>query len=473
MTSYLKIDPTPSEWIYKTKEFEVTIQAYDDYNKRISGHQLYVILSIIKDGVEQKDTIFSDDNGIISFKVSEECTVSLDTYRVNEVDTTRSPSETLDSSKYKREIIFTNQYLPFRPFAIGLKAKYTGKSLFVGDVVPLDKIEVTINMSDMTTEHQTINDDPTNFIITPQTITIKGDNTVHITYHDTVFNKDYECDIIISGKYRESDLYAEYQKYRVAPDGSKELKRPKTFGETVSKDEIDVYVTIFDGTQNTVIKVPEDEWEFTTYPVVTNMNLGIFEIEYNQMRATVRVSVDVTINGWYLDAWYEGYPIKIHHKYIASNFRIYLINRHTDEFRMLELHECIIEPESPILDKTGWNWYTVKYRWGSYEFKDKVAIYCYEDAIIESTEFSMWYWDYNTHSLVNNTKLFDDACTVGGKRWFNWFKIHNRIIELNRYGFYRLRAPKLCGLDTRFDTEWILRCEQNTQLEAELNRYLK
>jgi hypothetical protein len=92
----------------------------------------------------------------------------------------------------------------------------------------------------------------------------------------------------------------------------------------------------------------------------------------------------------------------------------------------------------------------------------------YEEMVYPEHDFEMLYYDPNTHSVIDVTEDFDEACQIAGNRYFNWSKILDRIKDTAHYGQYKLYAPKLTGLSVRCDTEWFITCLYRRAIDAML-----
>ncbi len=475
MSTYY-LQPNVSTWQNQYDPFIATILAYDDNNIRISNKQLYVIYDItyddsIPDLINNGKTLYSDKDGRIEFHFAERCHVSIDLYMVSEYDASLDIAYMADPEKYTCYHVCDNVIIPFKPYVTSFEASYISDvPVAVNSTIPRKYVQVLIRKSDNTSARFTIESDAyKDYIVTPNTIEHINDNVVTVSYRDPIIDRLWQQDIIVTGKVQELEILATYIGILVDldGDGKPDEVRKKQLNNLVSKSEILVTLITYDGYTNSQRYLDNDEWEFTTFPQITNVNLGIFTIMRNDLRCNVRVPFLWYPADCWIDAWYEGYPVLVGQKFIPSDFRIYLYKpNHNRE--LLPFDQCQIVPDDYVIHNVGTNWFTIRYKYNNWTISDKVAIIGYEETKYEEKDFELLYYNPTTHSIEDVTGLFDEACTIAMRRYFNWSKILSKVSELVMYGKYKLHAPKLCGLSSRCDTDWIFTCTYNKAIDAML-----
>lgn len=475
MSTYY-IQPDISTWRDSLNPFTTTILAYDDSNIRINNKQFYIVYDItyddtIPDLENNGHTLYSDKDGRIELFFNQRCRISIDLYMVSQYDDTIDVSQMADPDKYVCHHICNNLIIPFEPYITNIEAKYISDfPIAVNSNIPRKYIQIFVTKSDNTTTRFTIESNAyDNYVLTPNIITHIGDNTIQVSYHDPILNKVWISDIIISGKVQELLLEATYIGISIDTDGDGQDDhiREKQLNNLVTKSEILVALVSYDGYEESRRFLTNEEWEFVTFPQITNLNLGIFEIMRNDLRCNVRVPfVWLPINSR-IDAWYEGYPVLVGEKIVPDDFRIYLYKPNNNR-ELIPFDQCQIDPDDFTIHNVGTNWFTVRYKFDNFTISDKVAIIGYEEIKYPEKDFELLYYNPLTHSVEDVTDEFDEVCKIAGRRWFNWNKILERINEISGYGAYKLHAPKLSGLSTRYDTEWYITCKYKKALEAML-----
>lgn len=475
------LQPDISTWKTQLNPFIVTILAYDDNNIRISNKQVYAVYDITYDDtvpdLNNGQTIYSDKDGRIEFHFSGRCRISIDIYMVSEYDDTIDISQMADPSKYTCYHVCDNLIIPFEPFITDFKATYVSDQLVaVNDVIPRKYVQVLVTKSDNTTARFTLESEAyDDYIITPQTVEHIDANTIEVSYYDPILDQTWTAPITVYGKEQELRIEATYVGIAIDidDDGKADKIQEKQLNNLVSKNEILVSLITFDGYEEKRRFLTNEEWEFVTFPQITNTNLGLFEIMRNNLRCNVKVPFLWLPADCHIDAWYEGDPVRVGEKFVPDDFRIYLYYpNHNRE--MILFDHCQIEPLDFVIHHTGANWFTVRYRYNNWTISDKVAIMGYEEMVYPEHDFEMLYYDPNTHSVIDVTEDFDEACQIAGNRYFNWSKILDRIKDTAHYGQYKLYAPKLTGLSTRCDTEWFITCLYRRAIDAMLiKQYLE
>lgn len=465
MSSYI-LQPNINTWQSSLYPINTTFISYDSNGKRINGKQFYMVYSITYDGstpdLSTGTTVFPNKDGIIEFPITNtRCRISIDLYMVPIFNEYLDLDDMADD--YICKHVCDNLLLPFEPYIETFDVTYTSSdAIVVGNRIPRKYIQVTTYSTDGTLLKFTLNQNIYNdYIVTPNVVDHINENIIKVSYYDSVLEKTWERNIIVFGKVKIAKLYASY------------LGERKQLNNIVLKTEISVRMEIFDGYTSTIVPVSRDQWEFTTFPQITNLNDGRFEITYNDVTCEIFVPYYHITYRWYIDAWYEGYPVKVGNKFIPEDFRIYLYKA-SGLRELIPLDHCNLVPSDYTIHNTGINWYTVIYRAGTYTLKDKVAIMGYEEIERSDEDFSMFYFDKGFRTYIDVTDMFSETCTMSSIRYFNWSKILNRIKGLGLYGIYKLYAPVLTGLSTLWDTEWIIHCDSKKGIRSELiKNYIK
>ena len=460
MSTYV-LQPNISTWQSLIYPINTTFISYDENGRRISGKQFYMVYSITYDGStpdlsNDGITVFPNKDGIIEFTIDKKrCRISIDLYMVPIFD------ETLDlddmASNYICKHVCDNLLLPFEPYIERFDVTYTSDDpITIGNRIPRKYIQVTIYKSDNTLLKFTLNKSIYNdYIVSPAIIQHVDENIVKVSYYDPILEKTWEKNITVLGKIKNIRLYASY------------LGVKKQLNNIVLKTEVSVRVEIFDGYNTYIVPVSREAWEFTTFPQITNSNEGRFEVTYNDLTCEIFVPYYYVTYRWYIDAWYEGEPVKVGDKFVPDNFRIYLYR--SDGLReLIPLNHCNLVPDDYTIHNVGINWYTVIYRANTYTLKDKVAIIGYEEIERSDEDFNMFYFDQGLRTYIEVTTIFSEVCKISDRRYFNWAKILRKIKELEMYGVYKLYAPVLTGLSTLWDTEWMVYCDSLKGIRAEL-----
>lgn len=471
------ITPSINEWSEKNSEFTITIMATDDVGNRICNKQLYAVYDLRENISETPDlnssnakTIYSATNGVIQIDIKKKCRLAIKLYKVQIFDEYLDIGQLADN--YIEEILCNDIFIPFEPYVIDFRATYdSSKIIPVGSKIPLKNIKLYMTFNNGSTKTVKASKEKENCYLSRDIIYRKDENKITVYYKDLVLEKIWEYDIIVIGKSKELRIEAVY------------TGDEKKIGDVVKQSEVFVSVLLDDGedlagnpTEPYMEGLDTDKWYFGTFPKVNNKNLGRFEIilndQDNDLRTFVKVKFKEEPIRYRLDAWYEGYQVKKGKSYIPDNFRIYLYDQ-TGRTRMLEYNECYVSPENKTLNEVGWHWFEVTYTIENYVLKDKVAIYCYEPPELEECDLIIERINYNTQSYEDVTNYFKEILKIGDLTYVNWAKILTKVSKLEWWGDYRLTAPPLTGLDTRFKTEWVFTCDDKKGIRSMLNKVFR
>jgi hypothetical protein len=455
------IQPEVNTWKNIIEPFSFSIIAYDNNNRRITNKQFYIIYDITTDGTTPDlgngTVLYSNNDGVIELELDQKCRISIEVYFVNIFDENLN----IDSlaEEYIHQNICDNLLLPFEPYIQKFEAVYASAvPIAVTDPVRRKYTKVTLYKSNGTvvsfTLEKALYD---SYIIEPTTISNVGLNTLTVKYYDDLLEKEWQCNIEVLGKSKEIEIYSIYK-------GEK-----KHLNNVVLKTEVSVYLKLYDGVKYSITPLIYTEWEFTSFPQVTNLNEGHFILIHNSLKCGLTVPFYWISYKWKLDAWYEGFPVKVGNKFVPGDFRIYLY-REDGIVTYLKLDECSIDSKDYVVPKEGINWYTVSYRANDYTLKDKVAIIGYVEKECPEEEWSIHYFDPNLQTYIDMTSIFVDSCKMNDEVYFNWGKILNRINSIKMFGTYKLYAPIFTGLSTTYDTEWIIYCDSRRGIRSQLFR---
>ena len=464
MSSYY-VTPNVGEWQTTTNPFTVTILAYDDNNTRIINKQLYIVYDITYDNStpdleNNGKTIFSNRDGIIELPLNKRCKISIDIYMVSEYDGTLNISQMAEPDKYVCYHLCENLILPFEPFIVDFNVSYiSDQKIPVNETISRKYIQVNILKSDKNTLRFTLeNEVYHDFINYPTIVEHVDENTINVSYHDPILDKDWDCDIIVIGSVQELSIFGIY------------IGETKQLNNFVTKTEVVVTLEYFDGYEYLQRQIDSFEWDFTTQSQITNGNLGVLEIGRGKLRCKIKVPFIWEAVKYRLDAWYEGKKLLIGKEFNQNDFRIWLWSENGTR-KLLEFKDCQVIPKDHSI-RAGLNWFTVIYKTGPWTLKDKVAIIGYKGNEYPENDFELLYYNPNINSFEDVTEMFDEACSMAGIRYFNWEKILDMVVKTGRYGQYKLYAPVLTGLSTRSDTEWLITCMYEKGLSAQLNKLI-
>ena len=451
------VNPNIKKWDSILTPFIITIMCLDDEGKRISNRQLYIKYNITYDGTEalidspNTQTLYSNKDGVIEIHLEKRaCHISINVYRVRLFDKYLDLDD--EGIDYVEEVLCSNAFIPFEPYIIKMDAIYKNDmALAVGNPIALKDIEINLEYSNVTVSTHKASE-LENCYIEPTTIQNAGDNKVSVYLRDLLLDKIWKYDIIVLGKSKELEIIATYTGKR---------KQIQSF---VIKNEVTVVIKYFNGFEIYQELLDQDQWEFTEYPQINASNLGLFTIVHNDLTTQIKVPYQNISSEYWLDAWYEGLPVKVGKNYIPDNFRIYLWYK--TQSKMLKYTDCSISPDSLQMTSPGLKWYTVTYTIDGWHLKDKVAIWCVEEDDLPDIDFTVLYFNESLKVYDDVTYRFDECTKINDERYINWGKILTIIEKDKVYGKYKLIAAPLTGLSTRFITEWNIYCDSKKGLRA-------
>ena len=464
--SVLYTTPPVASWKYQLDEFEVRLIAYDNNGLRICNNQFFIKVAITYDkstpDIENDyQTIYSNKDGLIILTFDKQCTVSIKSYMVPNYNEELGINPYINESEYEVKILCLDYFLPFEPFIEEFKAKYiSSEHVAVNSKIPRKYVQVTLKKSDGSKVTFTIEPEARkDYLLSPEYIQYAKETTVTVSYYDTLLDKNWEYDIIVIGKLQEVKIEAIYKGKKVQ------------INSLIPKETIDVYLTLYDGLEYSQKQLLLSEWEFATFPQVTNANLGELYIQYNGLQCKVVIPFEYIIIDYKIDAWYENYKVLVGEEFVPDKFRIYLINNKTGLRKYLLFNECSIVPSDHTILQEGINWFTVYYTIENFLLSDKVAIIGYTDDY-ESIEFKVFKFIDDDKDFEDVTYLFDKACMVHGKRLIKAQSLFTYIKANGYYGKYKIFAPKLTGLSSVYDSEWNVYCYNSKSIKLEFVKHI-
>ena len=215
-------------------------------------------------------------------------------------------------------------------------------------------------------------------------------------------------------------------------------------------------------------QLEDNEYEFTSMPMVIYMNDGIIGIRYETIDTTIKIPF-IEDTKLHINAWYEGFDIQINNSYSVSDVVVMLIIPNGDQKR---LNVIDLQFSNTLVEKEGWNWYTVTYQNNFKTYKQKFAVKGYIPNYSPDLDFKVVYIDENNQE-IDYTDKFKEAFNLEGNMIITWKNFLIEVNELMLYGLYRLTAPKRTGLSNKYDQEWEVLCiDKNTLRSHVLKTYL-
>lgn len=433
-------NPLVKEWQNYTEPFTISFVAIGDKGRRLEQDEFHITYDITYNGEAPNlnnvtaTTIESNNDGEIFITVNHKCRISV---LAKLYDSVTKESQTI--------LVADNQFIPLAYYITSFKAEYIGTIIpSVSDEILLRDIQCTFTKSDGSTKIITANE-LHNVKLSTKYVERTGSNKITIYYNDTLLNKVWKYDIIVNGKVKETGITAKY------------IGDKKNFGDAISKEEIVVNLLLYDGVENSSTVLSTDKWQFSIIPKINDKNLGIFFVNYNGLSTSVRVPFKYNDSDHYLNGWYEGPDIKVGHQFDPINLVVLLIDNRR-RWKEIDYRDIKIEPSDMKITSEGINWILVSYNFNNHILRLRIGIRGYIEKDYQSNDFLVQYFNDNTHTVDDVTKKFDNACMMYGKRYFNWGRFHDMAMHLGLYGRFRVFAPKRTGLNTRYDTEWLVYC---------------
>ena len=198
-------------------------------------------------------------------------------------------------------------------------------------------------------------------------------------------------------------------------------------------------------------------------------NDGIINIQYETLDTNVIIPF-ISNDDIHINAWYEGLDVQVGKSFVLDDVVIMLIIPNGDQKR---LKYTQVQFSNTIVEKEGWNWYTITYHNQYQTYTQEFAVKGYIPIKYPDLEFKVLYIDKNNHE-IDYTEKFREKFTVNDTFIISWKQFLVEVNELMLYGLYILTAPKLCGLSNKYDQDWEVLCINKTTLKANIMKtYLK
>jgi len=451
----LEITPAFDTWNQQSDAFIAVFKAFDDNGKKCNGKQFFIEYSITYDGTMPDLTnlkkIYSDASGLIILTITMPCVISLfGTYAHDIADGNKGMIN---------QELGINYQITFQPIILSLSAKYAGPNVPITDTYKLNDVVVTATMSDKSSRVINNND----IIINRFDVSTIGNNIRNVSYYDTSLDVTWTADFDVTGIPKLLSIDADYTGYLRAS------------GDRIFSREVSVtgtYLTTFDTGENNIVRViiSEDQWNFVDIPIITELNKGIFVIEYGGKISTITVPYETT-TFLQLNVWYEGDKIEVGSSYNPNDLVIYLV--YPDEPDKIRITYKDITLSSRQIIKEGWNWFTATYNYGFKQVKQWFPIFGFIEKQYIDLDFKVIYIDKITKQETDYTDAFKQVMIIEDILFISWELFLTKVKELAIYGLYIMTAPKHKGLSNQHDTDWEVLCIDDTTLKATIKYVYK
>ncbi len=167
-----------------------------------------------------------------------------------------------------------------------------------------------------------------------------------------------------------------------------------------------------------------------------------------------------------LIVWYEGFKIKLNSQYNPVDLIIYLAYPNGNA-QKIPYTSCLIEDFT--VKKEGANVFNISYVLENKKLTTQFIVIGYKPINYEHMEFKVT----NLVTGVNYTEHFKKVLTFKDKLIINWQQFLIGVNELakkgskvNVYTFYKLSAPIHTGLSDKYNTQWLIYCEDEKTIKA-------
>ena len=192
-------------------------------------------------------------------------------------------------------------------------------------------------------------------------------------------------------------------------------------------------------------------------------NDGIITIQYKSLDTNIKIPF-IENTDLHINAWYEGFDVEVGHQFEKDNVVIMLITPNGDQKR---LDYTKVQFSNTVVEKEGWNWYTITYHNEYKTYKQNFAVKGYIPIKYPDLDFKVKYIDKNNQE-IDYTEKFKEQFTFDDVLVISWDKFLVEVNELMLYGLYILTAPKLTGLSNEYDQDWEVLCMNKTTLKANI-----
>ena len=439
-----KTIPEVSQWIRQSNPFAIIFKAFDNYGNQCIGDNLSIQFSMTFDGTMPDlitaTEIKGDTDGFIFLNIDKPCIITIYGKFARDIN---------DLNKgFTTQQIALNYEIDFMPNILSINGVYNGKSIPITESFNINDIKVIANMSDNTVKNININDCR---LLSDLKIYSISNNIKHFEYYDKQLKYTWCFDVNIPGAIKLISLEAIYT-------GS--IKKE---GDKVLSSEINVTLEYQDDSGIHNKKLLDNEWQFISIPVVMYSNDGIITIQYKSLDTNIKIPF-IENTDLHINAWYEGFDVEVGHQFEKDNVVIMLITPNGDQKR---LDYTKVQFSNTIVEKEGWNWYTITYHNEYKTYKQNFAVKGYIPIKYPDLDFKVKYIDKNNQE-IDYTEKFKEQFTFDDVLVISWDKFLVEVNELMLYGLYILTAPKLTGLSNEYDQDWEVLCMNKTTLKANI-----
>ena len=441
--------PEISQWAKEENKFTIMFKAFDNYGNLCTGDNISIQFNMTYDetipNLNNSTEKKGDTNGLIFLDINKPCRITIYGKFACDVD---------DSSKgFITQQIAIDYNIDFKPCIVSINGEYKGNPVPITDMFDLSNIQVKAKMSNGTIKKIDIKDCT---LVSNQYIEYILNNIKTFQYYDNQLKYTWQFDVDIPGKNKLLSLEAKY------------TGTIKTEGDKVYRSELIVTLQYQDESGVHLKQLEDNEYEFTSMPMVIYMNDGIIGIRYETVDTTIKIPF-IEDTELHINAWYEGFDIQINNSYSVNDVVVMLIIPNGDQKR---LNVIDLQFSNTLVEKEGWNWYTVTYQNNFKTYKQKFAVKGYIPNYSPDLDFKVVYIDENNQE-IDYTDKFKEAFNLEGNMIITWKNFLIEVNELMLYGLYRLTAPKRTGLSNKYDQEWEVLCiDKNTLRSHVLKTYL-
>lgn len=442
--------PEVSQWIRQSEPFTIIFKAFDNFGNQCIEDNISIQFSMTFDGT-MPDLITAtevkgDANGLIFLNIEKPCIITVYGKFARDINDL--------NQGFTTQQIVLNYEIDFMPNILSINGIYNGKPIPITESFDINDIEIIANMSDNTIKNININDCE---LLSDLEIYSVGNNIKHFQYYDKQLKYMWQFDINIPGTIKLISLIGAYNGV------------VKKEGDKVFQSEIKVTLEYQDDSGIHNRQLSDEEWTFLSIPVVMYSNDGIITIEYETLYTNIDIPF-VENTDLHINVWYEGFDVKVGHQFDKDNVVIMLIIPNGDQKR---LKYTEVEFSNTIVEKEGWNWYTITYHSEYKTYRQQFPVKGYIPIEYPNLKFNVVYIDENKQE-IDFTEKFKEKFMLDGVLIISWSKFLVEVNELMLYGLYILTAPKLSGLSNRYDQKWEVLCiNKNTIKATVIKTYFK
>lgn len=436
----LSVNPVVNDWNKQTGAFIISFRAYDDNGQKCRNKNFSIQYGITTDGsnpdLSQLLRVYSDASGLVTLRITEPCVISL--YVRYQHDIT-NPS----AGEYV-EMLAENYKITYAAMVAGFTVSYPEKVPITDNYNPL-----LLNITGHKTDGSTFIVDPATLTFTDLQIQNVGVNNKQVEYYDPLFGTTWTINFDIIGICKVLNIEANFVGER------------KVMGDWIAGMEIELIVTMLTAIDvEEIIKPIYGIWNFLDIPVITETNLGIFNIEYEGHVVQVSVPYD-SAPQLRLRVWYEGVKIEVGNTYNPEDLVILLERENGNRYR-LRPNQCNIS--SKLVSEEGWNWFEIAYITSYTTLTQKYPV----PGIIRKNYIDLLFkvlYICNDEE-IDVTEEFKEIMTIDDMVYVSWPLFSKHVSSTGKYGLYKVTAPAKTGLSNEYSTEWAVICNNETTLKA-------